>query len=153
MEVRAGPEATVPPGRIRSSRTHRGAGLVLLKKPSVHRARHQIQTRDDERIEVVVERIPKWRREQNRSGRARLVMVVHNLGEPLTVENAIDGFGLRLGRHVKIAIVVVAGVFLIEAGQVVERSQQRVRLAHIPVGNDLLTIRVKGRDKDRKRFI
>ncbi len=56
---------------------------------------------------------PEWRSKQNTSGRASLVLVVDDLRIPFSIEDPVDSFGLRLGNHVKITIVVMPDIFMV----------------------------------------
>ena len=70
------------------------------------------------RVEVVVERIAERRREHDRAGGSGLVMVVDDLRE--TTRWNMTRFmlvGLGQVRHVEIAVVVVAGVLVVQAWQ------------------------------------
>ena len=98
--------------------------------------------RIEQRIEIVVVRIALRRRPRDRPGRAALVVVVEQLRKPLVIERAVDVLGLGLGRGEEVAVVVVADVLLVEPRQVGEGPQLRVLVAHVPVGDQLVAVRV-----------
>ena len=70
------------------------------------------------------------------------MMVVDDLREPLVVQDAVHVDRLGLARHVEVAVVVVADVLLVSARQPDERAQQRIALAHVPVRDELVAVRV-----------
>ena len=108
----------------------------------MHGGPHHLDTERDQRVVVVVERIPKRRREQHGSRRTSLVVVVDDLREPLANHDSGEVLGLRLAHHVEIAVVVVPDVFLVEPGDVVDRAPQRVGLPHVPAGDELHAVGV-----------
>ncbi len=116
VEVGGGAQSAIPPGGIVRARSHRHAGLVFRNEPVVHRRTNQVQTRNDQRVEVVVGRIAERRCEHHRPRRTRLMMVVHDLRKPLDVHRPVHVLRLGLRRHVEIAIVVVADVLLVQSG-------------------------------------
>ena len=61
------------------------------------------------------------------------------------IELAADRLGFGLGDHVEIAVVVVADVFLVEAGDAAHRPFFRVGFPHVPVGDELQAV---GIDRD-----
>ena len=72
----------------------------------------------NQRIEVVVERIAERWREHHRPDGSGLMMVVHDLREPLEIELVVDVGGFLHIGHVKVAIIVVADVLLPQARDV-----------------------------------
>jgi hypothetical protein len=66
-------------------------------------------------VVVVVERVAKRRREQDRSWRPALVMVVDDRRIPLAIQHPIHVLALGLRHHVEVAVVIVPDVPLIEA--------------------------------------
>ena len=117
VEVGHRPQAAVPPRRVVRSRSRRHAGLAFGVEARVHGGADLVERVDDDRVVDVVEGIAEGRREHHRAGRAGLVMVVHDLREPLAIQNPVHVRGFRLVHHVEVAVVVVADVLLIEARQ------------------------------------
>lgn len=74
-------------------------------------------------------------------------MVVHDLRVPVPEHQVIDVLRLRQVRHERVAIVVVARVFVVEERNV-HVPLQRVRVLHVPVGHQLhaVGIGVHGED-------
>ena len=70
------------------------------------------------------------------------MVVVHDLGEPLLVEDTVHVDRLGLAREVEVAIVVVADVLLVGARESGQRAQGRFTFAHVPVRNQFMAIRV-----------
>ena len=148
MEIRHGPQAAVPPRRVIRPRSRRHARLAFGVEARVHGGADLVERVDDQRIEDVVEGIAEGRREHHRAGRAGLVMVVHDLREPLAVEDPVDVHRLRLVHHVEVAVVVVADVLLVEPRQLAGAAILLVRLAHVPVGDQLHAIGIGVRRED-----
>ena len=103
---------------------------------------NQIDAGGNQRIEDVVEWIAERRREQHRPGGSRLMVVVDDLREPLLVEDAVHVDRLGLAREVEVAIVVVADVLLVGPWEPGQRAQRRFALAHVPVRDQFMTVRV-----------
>ena len=93
---------------------HHRARLSFGRQPRVDRGADRVDAERNQRIEVVVERIAERRREQHRAGRAGLMMVVHDRGEPLAIHHPVRVHALRHVHHVEVAVVVVADVLLVE---------------------------------------
>ncbi len=148
VEVRHGAEAAVPPRRVIGARPRRHARLAFLVEPRVHRRAHLVEHVHDQRIVEIVERVAERRREHHRAGRPRLVVVVDDLREPLAVEHPVDVHRLRLVHHVEVAVVVVAHVLLVQPRQVAGAALLRIRVAHVPVGDQLHPVRVHVRGQD-----
>src|SRR5215510_814000 len=108
----------------------------------MHCRAHQINAQRDERVEVVIERITEWRGEHDRSRGPGLMMVVNYPGKPFMIEDPVNRLAFRLGGKIEIAIVVMSDILLIEPGKTRSRSFGRVRIAHIPVGNQFHTVRI-----------
>jgi hypothetical protein len=68
-------------------------------------------------VHVGIDGIGEGRDEHARPLGAHLVLVDEDLRIPLVIDGAIEGAGLELGEHVPVAIVVVAGVVMVEPGQ------------------------------------
>src|SRR4029079_6269584 len=73
LEISDRAQTAVPPRRVARPRAHREARLVLLEQTLMDRGAHVIETDDDHRIEVVVERITERRREHHGSRWTSLV--------------------------------------------------------------------------------
>src|SRR5262249_42415532 len=101
-----------------------------------------VEKRDDRRIQEVIEGIAKRRREHDRAGRARLVMVVDDLRKPAAEEHLVDDIRLRKGTHVEVAIVIVSGIFVVKPRKSTERAMRWIALLHIPVGYQFHTVRI-----------
>ncbi len=148
VEVADGAQAAVPPGGVIGAAAHGAAAFAFRHQAAVQRRAHHLHAQGDEGIEIVIEWIAEGRHKDDRAGGTGLVVVIHDLREPLQEHDAIHVGGLRHVRHVEIAVVVVADVFVVEAGQVVEAAQ-RLHLqrrvgafgpAHVPVGDELLAV-------------
>ncbi len=137
MKIDGRPQTAVPPRRIPGAGAHCRTGLVLRDETVVHRRPDDIQPGDDQRIEEVIERVAEGRSEKDRPGRPRLVVVVDNLRKPLVIKDTIDRLGFGLVRHVKIAVVVVPDIFLVEPRDISVRAFGHIRLAHVPVRDQL----------------
>ena len=148
VEVHGGPQPAVPPRGVVRSPAHRHAGLVLGSEACVHRRADQVERRRNQRVVHVVERIAEGRREHDGADRARLVVVVHDLRVPLAVQHAVHVGGLGKRAHVRVAVVVVTRVLLVEPGQVVERSLEGIALAQVPVGDQVVAVRVRVHRED-----
>ncbi len=148
VEVRHGAEAAVPPGRVVGARPRRDARLALLVEARVHRRAHLVEHVHDQRVVEVVERIAERRREHHRAGRARLMVVVDDLREPLAIEHPVDVHRLRLVHHVEVAVVVVPHVLLVQPRQVAGAALLRIRVPHVPVGDQLHAVGVGVRGQD-----
>ena len=148
--VDRGAQAAVPPRRIARAAAHGRAGLAFDGEAVVHRRADQIDAERHQRIEHVVERIAERRREQHRAGRSGLMVVVHDLREPLHEQLPVHVLGFLQIRHVRIAVVVVARVFLVEPRHAGQRALQRILLAHVPVGDEIVAvgIGVRGENDD-----
>ena len=77
-------------------------------------APNQIDPGRDHGVVVVVERIPEGRRKKHGALRSSLVVVVHDLREPLVVEDTVDVLRFRLRGQIKIAVVVMTDVLLVQ---------------------------------------
>ena len=88
----------------------------------------------NERVDVGIDGIHGRHDEDPRAAAAHLVHVQPDLGEPLLVEDLPDEARFDLGEHVSVAVVVVAGVGMIQPGQrgiLIRRSQGLV----VPIGD------------------
>src|SRR5688572_22130412 len=99
---------------------------------------------------VVVERVTERRGKQDSSRGSGLMMVVNDLWKPFLVEDAVDCFGLGLSNHIKVAIVVVTDVLLVKPGHTRSGAFRWIRLAHIPVGNQVESVRV---DANSQKYV
>ena len=142
VEVAGVADAAIPPAVIRPARCHRRARLALAGQALVHVRAERLQAENQQRIEVVVVRIALRRRPDYGPGRPALVVVVENLRQPLVIQDAVDVLGLGLGRGEEVAVVVVADVVMVEARQPGGAPLQRIRVAHVPVGDELVAVGV-----------
>ena len=76
------------------------------------------------------------------------MVVVENLRQPLVVEDAVDVLGLGLRRGEEVAVVVVADVLLVEARQARGAALQRIRIPHVPVGDEIVAVGVGVDEED-----
>jgi hypothetical protein len=118
----------------------------------VHRRAHEVEpTREDERVEVVVEGVAEGRSEHHRAGGTGLVVVVHDLRNPLDGELAATCCGSPAAfSDVEVAVVVVADVLLIQPRDVARVPLLLVGLLHVPVRHQLhaVGVRVHGQDDE-----
>ncbi len=129
-------DAAVEPGGIRRAAPLRDARLPFHQEALHHHGADDVDAGDRVGMLVVVVRIAERRREHHRAGRTGLVMVVHDLREPLAVHDAVDVLRLGERRHVEVAVVVVAGVM------VVQHRNVHVVVLHVPVRHQIHAIRV-----------
>ena len=108
----------------------------------------RLQAQDEQWIQVVVVRVALRRGPDDRAGGSALVMVVENLRQPVVIEDAVDVFGLGLRRREEVAVVVVADVFLVQARQAGGAAPQRIGIPHIPVGDEVVAVRVRVDEQD-----
>ena len=148
VEVRGRAEPTVPPGGICCSRTCRHPRLVLTYEARVHVPAQLLEVGEQQGVDVVVRRVAEGRREHDRPQRAGLMVVVDDLREPLRVGDPVHVTGLREVPHEEVAIVVVAGVALIEHREPGRRARPRVRTAHVPRADQLHPVRVRVHGED-----
>ena len=83
VEVTRRAEVAVEPRRIAGTLPHRRTRFPFGDESLMNRGAHGLDSERHERVHVVIGRIPKRRGEEHRAGRARLVVVVHDLGIPL----------------------------------------------------------------------
>ena len=103
----------------------------------MHGHGHAVDADRNQRVVVEVEGITERRDEHDRAGGTHLVMVVDDLRIPFAEHHARQVHRFDGGGHDEVAVVVVADVFVIEAGQADEGTFLRIFLAHIPVGHEL----------------
>ena len=114
----------------------------------MHRGSDEVQLHRHQRIEVVVEWIPERRGKNHRPNRSGLVMVIHDLRIPCSEQNAVHRLRFGLRRHVRVTVVVVAGVLVIKPRQPGSRTPESVRVAHVPVGHKVLPVRIRGHQQN-----
>jgi len=148
VEVRGRTQAAVPPRRVRRARARRHARLVLGQETRRHRRAHQVNPCRNQRVEVVVERIAEGRRKHHRAGGAGLVVVVHDLREPLLVHHAIHVGGFVERRHVEVAVVIVTGVLLVQHRNAARGALLRDGIPHVPVGHQFHPVRIRVHGQD-----
>ncbi len=144
VEVHDRAQPAVPPRGVVREAALAGARHPALDQTRVHGRAHLLDLEGDERVEVVVEGVAEGRHEDHAAGlpEARLVVVVDDLWKPLPEHDPVHVRGLRHVRHEEVAVVVVTHVLVVDAGQVVQRARLLVRLAHVPVRDDLLAVGV-----------
>ena len=100
------------PGVI--GRVDRNARLPLPGKLPGHRAAEGVDAVDQERIDVRLDGIEVRRQEQPRAIRIHLMDVVHDLRMPDIVQRIDCELCLDLRESIPVAVVVVAGVIVIQ---------------------------------------
>ncbi len=149
MEVGDGAEAAVEPRGVRSTAARGGTGLALFDEALVHRGAYGFYAEHDERVIEVAVRVAEGRHEDDCACGACLVMVVDDLRIPDAGEDAVDVGGLGLVAGEEVAIVIVADVLLPETRHAVEQALGRVRVAHVPAGDELHAVGIgKGAEHD-----
>ena len=106
-------------------------------------AENRFEAADDERVEVVVERVAEGRRKDDRAARRGLVVVVDDLRQPAPVEDAADVARLGVVVGVVVAVVVVADVALVEHGDATDSLGR-----HVGVGDQLHAVGVGRADEE-----
>ena len=114
MEVRSGTQTAIVPSREYRAAQTRKTGLFFGNEAINHRRAKRINARNHQRVKHVVERIAVRRPCQYRPGRAALVVVVHDLRNPVHKQLTTYVLGLFQLQHKEIAVVVVAGIFLVQ---------------------------------------
>ena len=114
----------------------------------MHRGPDEVQLHGHQRIEVIIEGIPERRRKNHRSDWSSLVMVIHDLRIPCPEQNAVHRLSLGLRRHVGVTVVVVADVLVIKPRQPSGRAPECIRVAHVPVGHQVLPVRIRGHQQN-----
>ena len=150
VEVRGGPNGPVVPGGELIARHH--ARFALALEAVEHRAAHQVDPSDDLRVDVRVERVGKRRHEHPRRRPPRLVLVVHDLGQPLLVEQRVDDAGLGLRLHVRVAVVVVADVLLVQPRHRAVLVR-RVQVLAVPVDDHVHAVGVHRGQQDQDHVV
>ena len=149
VEVARGADVAVEPGRVARARAHGRARFAFGHQPAVHGGAHSLYAERDQRVVVVVVRIPERRREQHGARRTRLVVVVHDLRVPLLVHHPRHVLRLGLRDHIGVAVVVVPDVLLVEARDATGRALHGIGTAHVPAGDQLHAVRVGvGQERD-----
>ena len=148
--VGRGAEAPVPPGVVErvGGDAAQARGLLVRRDLVADESDLAQQQRGDVRVRRVVE----GRDEEARAGLPLLVYVVDDFGEPLLPEEAREGARLREVEHEPVAVVVVAGVGVVN----LRRLGALPGLAHrgaIPVGDDLYAVGVGRGDEDEDRVV
>ena len=103
-------------------RVVRHADQALHGEAPCHRLAHLRNASREDGIDVRLDGIHVGRNEDARSVRALLMDVVHDLWMPLAVQRIDDHLRLDLRERIPVAVVVVAGVIVV----------QRRRLAALP---------------------
>ena len=141
-------DAAIPPAVIRPARSHRRTGLSLHRQTRVHRRAQRLNPQHEDGVEVVVVRVAKRWRIHDGARWSALVMIVEDLRKPLVVENAVLVLRLGLRGHEEVAIVVVADVLLVQPRQLRHRPLLRIRIAHVPVGDEIVAVGIRVNEED-----
>src|SRR4051812_30887976 len=104
MKIRCRSQTAIPPRGKEGTRALGVAGLAFDIHPIVHRRTDSIDARDNEGIKDVVEWIAIRRTRYDRSGRARLVVIIDDLGQPFHIELPRHIARFRQIDHEEIAI-------------------------------------------------
>ena len=147
VEVGGGAETSIPPCGVGSAVLGSHAGHIQRKEPLHHGGGDEIDPRHHQRVDVVVKRIAEWGGEHDRSGGAGLVVVVHDLREPIAVHDLAHVLGFRLSDRVEVAVIIVADVLLIKSRNS-EITIFWIGLLHVPVGTELHSVWVSVNKKD-----
>ena len=115
-------------------------GFVFCVQPVDHGGANSIKAGHHQWIKNIVEGVAERRTGNHSTCRTCLVMVVHDLREPFDEELAVHVDGLAEVGHVEIAIVVVAGVFFVEAGSAVHDAFFGDGFAHVPFADEVVAI-------------
>ena len=148
LEVGRGPQAAVPPGGIAGAAAHGGAALALDDEAVVHRRADLVEAGDDDGVEVVVRWVAEGRGEHDGALRPGLVVIVDDLREPLAVDHPVHVLALGERGHVEVAVVVVAGVLVVQHRDALGGALERVVVAHVPVGHEGVAVRVGVRGEE-----
>ena len=140
MKVWTCTQATVPPGRVVRSGARCDARLSFHRKPAVHCSAYFVQQRDDQGIELIIERITKWWGKHHGAAGPGLMVVVDYLRKPLAEKNPVNRFRFRQRRHVEVPVIVVPRVFVVETRNICDRTLCGVGRFHIPVRHQLHAI-------------
>ena len=137
-------EPTLPPGRVHRVVDH--AGVIFLLQGRAHGvAQHAVQL-PDHGIDIGVDGILKRRHEDPGAVAAHLVLVQIDRWEPLLVHQAVDHPAFHLCVHEGVAIVIVAGVLVIQLRQEAVLPL-RAEVLVVPIGDDDLAVRVERGDQ------
>ncbi len=105
----------------------------------MHGGAHQIDSHDDQRVVLVVERISEGWDEKNLTVRACLMLVVDDLRKPFPVEDTVDILGLDLIRHEVVTVGVAADILVKKVGKLPGRAV--LRIAVIPIRDEVHAVR------------
>ena len=148
LEVGRRAQAAVPPRRVVRAAPPRRPGLPLLREARVHGGPHEIDPRDDHRVDVVVERIAERGREEHGPGGSRLVVVVDDLGIPRPVHLPVHVLGFRLEGRVEVPVVVVPHVLLVEDGDPARGALRLLLDPRVPVRDEVHPVGVRVDEED-----
>ena len=148
-------ENVVEPGRVVA-----GADVPAGEAPAVddaleavllevegHVGSDEVDAPPDERLDVGDGRVHERRDEQAGFVGAHLVLVEVNLGEPVMVQDLVDGPGFREVGHEPVAVVVVAGVIVIQPGHF-PALEFRPEVFLVPVDFHLVAVGIGRRDEE-----
>ena len=145
VERRDPVEAHVAPAGIDRRSDHAGlaGGFELVahvRAPPRHLAPHQ-------RIAIGTDRLGVRRDVEARVAAAHLVMIDVGLRHPVAVHQLAEVLRLGQVQREAVAVVVVAGVLLVEPRQA-GRFVRRADVLHVPVGDHLRAVRIDRRHDD-----
>ena len=91
-----------------------------------HGCTNGVETGHQQGIKHIIKRIAVRSAGHNRTCRACLVVVIHDLGQPLDVELAVHVLRFFQVHHEEIAVVIVSGILLIQAGYTLQTTLLRI---------------------------
>ena len=128
------------------------AGATVLLQAHRHLGTEEIGETPDERVDVDADGVLERRHEHARPGAAHLVDVQVHLREPVMVEHSVHRPGLRQVEHEPVAVVVVAGVVVVEPRHAAALVLGSEVLA-VPVHHHLLAVGVDGRSQQQDHVV
>ena len=134
-----------PPGRVGAA-VDDAAQAVLLEVVAHLRA-DQVDPPPDHGLDVRQGRVHEGRDEEPGARRAHLVLVDVDLGQPVVVKDLGHGPGLGQVEHVPVAVVVVAGVVVVEPGHAAALVLG-ADVFPVPVDDHLVAVRVVARHEE-----
>ena len=148
--VGAAPHGSVPPEVVHDATAH--AGLVLEVEALPHRVAHLVERTHQQWIEVRTDRVREGRHPDTARERSALVLVIHDLREPVVIKLTRHGLGLDLRQHVPVTVVVVTDVVMVKL-----RHRRHLELTahvrHVPVSDDVEAVRVHVGHKEQDRVL
>ncbi len=127
------------------------AGPAGARQVRRHAAADRVAFGHDQRIDIRIDGIEPRREEHARRGGLILVEIIDHLRMPDVVQPGNNQLRLLLRQHVPVAVVVMAGVLVVQLRR--ERALPgRAQRALIPVGDDVHAIGVQRRNQDQHRI-